>query len=382
MSDELEKDLKEMFDEIPKPADRRDRAMFVAGVAARRPQPIWRRALVPAMAMFLVLFALSIGSLEAAPGQTLYPLRNALSSVGLAEQPVEVVDRVIRRAEVSLERAEELLDENQDFAGAEAMTRQTLNHLGEANGSAERAQRRSPRGAGGRDHRSQRRCLRTARGHRRGAGRRGRGGAEESGGDDDNSGSGSEARDDDNSGSGSGSSGLGVGRRQQRLGVETTTVAPVRTTRGLGRAAPGLDRAARGLGRAARARGLASAAARGPARTTSRSTPSLSTIILLFGKTLKIRQRIRPIFRGRVAKNAQSGSVYFLQPLPDCCSARQVSGAATRNDQISRRECERTTRHPTAESRRWRNEPLSWEDQKEPRWRPRRCPDSTMLASS
>jgi hypothetical protein len=132
MSDKIDKDLKEMFDEIPEPAGRRDRAMFVAGVAVRRPPPIWRRALVPAAAMFVVLFALSIGSLEAAPGQTLYPLRNALSSVGLANQPVEVVDRVIRRAEASLERAEDLLDENQDFAGAEDMTRETLGHLGEA----------------------------------------------------------------------------------------------------------------------------------------------------------------------------------------------------------------------------------------------------------
>ncbi|MPZ92474.1 MAG: hypothetical protein GEU68_12690 [Actinobacteria bacterium] len=132
MSDKLEKDLKDMFDEIPEAEGRRDRAMFVAGVAARRPQPIWRRALVPAAAMFVVLFALSIGSLEASPGQTLYPLRNALSSVGIAQEPVEVVDRAIRRAEVSLERAEELLDDNEDFAGAEARTERTLAQLGEA----------------------------------------------------------------------------------------------------------------------------------------------------------------------------------------------------------------------------------------------------------
>ena len=132
MSDKLEQDLKKMFDEIPEPEDRRDRAMFVAGVGARRQPPVWRRALVPAAAMFVVLSALSIGSLEAAPGQTLYPLRNALSSVGLAEEPVEVVDRVIRRAEVSLERAETLLDEGEDFSGAEALTRRTLGHLGEA----------------------------------------------------------------------------------------------------------------------------------------------------------------------------------------------------------------------------------------------------------
>jgi len=132
MSDKLEKDLKEMFDEIPEPEGRRDRAMFVAGVATRRPPPLWRRALVPATAIFVVLFALSIGSLNASPGQTLYPLRKALSPV--VGQPVEVVDRVIRRAEVSLERAEELLDDNEDFSGAEARTEETIAQLGEANG--------------------------------------------------------------------------------------------------------------------------------------------------------------------------------------------------------------------------------------------------------
>jgi len=206
MSDKLEKDLKDMFDEIPKPTDRRDRAMFVAGVAARRPPPVWRRALVPAAAMFLVLFALSIGSLEAAPGQTLYPLRNALSSVGLAEQPVEVVDRVIRRAEVSLERAEELLDENQDFAGAEAMTSRTLSHLGEANGllkelSGEAREERAEEIEDLNDDAFK--LLEDIEEERDDAAAE----AQESSGDDDSSGTGSGSEsDDDSSGSGSGGS--------------------------------------------------------------------------------------------------------------------------------------------------------------------------------
>jgi len=208
MSDELEKDLKEMFDEIPEPAGRRDRAMFTAGVAARRPPPIWRRALVPAAAMFVVLFALSIGSLEAAPGQTLYPLRNALSSVGLAEQPVEVVDRIIRRAEASLERAEVLLDENEDFSGAEAMTRETIRHLGEArallqelSGEAreERAEEIDDLEDDAFDLRED---INEERADAAGEAR------EESGGGDDNSGSGS---DDDSSGPGSGSDDSGSG---------------------------------------------------------------------------------------------------------------------------------------------------------------------------
>jgi hypothetical protein len=206
MSDKLEKDLKDMFDEIPKPADRRDRAMFVAGVAARRRPPVWRRALVPAAAMFVVLFALSIGSLEAAPGQTLYPLRNALSSVGLAKQPVEVVDKVIRRAEVSLERAEELLDENQDFTGAEAMTRRTLSHLGEASGlltelSGEAREERAEEIEDLNDDAFK--LLEDIDEERADAAAE----AQESSGDDDSSGSGSGSEsDDDSSGPGSGGS--------------------------------------------------------------------------------------------------------------------------------------------------------------------------------
>ena len=202
MSDELEKDLKEMFDEIPEPAGRRDRAMFTAGVAARRPPPVWRRALVPAAAMFVVLFALSIGSLEAAPGQTLYPLRNALSSVGLAEQPVEVVDRIIRRAEASLERAEVLLDENEDFSGAEAMTRETIRHLGEARALLQElnGEPREERAEAIDDLEDDAFDLREDIDEERAdAAQEAR---EESGGGDDNSGSGS---DDDNSGRGSGS---------------------------------------------------------------------------------------------------------------------------------------------------------------------------------
>jgi uncharacterized membrane protein YgcG len=133
MSDKLEQDLKEMFDEIPEPESRRDRAMFTAGVAARRQPPVWRRALVPTTAIFVVLLALSIGSLRAAPGQVLYPVRNALNSVGLAGQPVEVVDRVIRQGEVRLERADERLDSG-DFSGAEALVRESLQQFGEARG--------------------------------------------------------------------------------------------------------------------------------------------------------------------------------------------------------------------------------------------------------
>ena len=247
--------------------------------------------------MFLVLFALSIGSLEAAPGQTLYPLRNALSSVGLAQQPVEVVDRVIRRAEVSLERAEELLDENQDFAGAEAMTRQTINHLSEATSllkelSGEAREERAEEITDLNDDAYK--LLEDIDEERADAAAEAR---EGSGGDDDNSGSGSEG--DDNSGSGSGSSGSGSdddnsgsGSDDDNSGSGSDDSRRARTTRGLGLAARGPARA-QGLGLAARgparAQGLG-LAARGPARTTSPSTIRTSRTSLFFGKSFNIRR--------------------------------------------------------------------------------------------
>jgi hypothetical protein len=160
--------------------------------------------------MFVVLFALSIGSLEAAPGQTLYPLRNALSSVGLAEQPVEVVDRIIRRAEASLERAEVLLDENEDFSGAEAMTRETIRHLGEARGLLKElnGEPREERADAIADLEDDAFDLREDINEERAdAAEEAR---EEAGGGDDNSGSGSD--DDDNSGPGSGSDDDSSGR--------------------------------------------------------------------------------------------------------------------------------------------------------------------------
>ncbi|MGH2751936.1 MAG: hypothetical protein ACRDK3_13840 [Actinomycetota bacterium] len=132
-SDKLEKELEDMFNETPEPRDRRDRAMFVAGVAARRPPPVWRRALVPATAIFLILFALSIGSLRAAPGQALYPVRKALSALRIAQPPVELVERQLRAADADIERADDVLDA-EDFNGADDLIASALRRLGRAQG--------------------------------------------------------------------------------------------------------------------------------------------------------------------------------------------------------------------------------------------------------
>ncbi|MDQ4058988.1 MAG: hypothetical protein M3124_07680 [Actinomycetota bacterium] len=126
--DKLEQELEQMFNEIPVPSARRDRALFVAGVAARRPKPIWQRALAPAMGVAIVFITLSVASLKAAPGQALWSVRNALNSFGIAP-PVEIVDKSIKAAEADLERAGVALD-NYELDQAERLVDRALEHVG------------------------------------------------------------------------------------------------------------------------------------------------------------------------------------------------------------------------------------------------------------
>jgi hypothetical protein len=128
--DRLEQELEQMFNEIPEPDARRDRALFVAGVAVRKPKPIWQRALAPAMGVAIVFISLSVASLKAAPGQALWSVRKALNSVGIAP-PVEIVNKSIVAAEADIERAEDALnDENLDQA--ERFADSALEHVGAA----------------------------------------------------------------------------------------------------------------------------------------------------------------------------------------------------------------------------------------------------------
>ncbi|MGH2827990.1 MAG: hypothetical protein ACRDKF_13585, partial [Actinomycetota bacterium] len=105
------------------------RALFVAGVAARKPKPSWQRALAPAMGVASEFSSLSVASLKAAPGQALWSVRKALNSVGIAP-PVEIVTESIRAAETDLERAEVALD-NDDLDQAERLAISALEHVGE-----------------------------------------------------------------------------------------------------------------------------------------------------------------------------------------------------------------------------------------------------------
>ena len=128
VDDQLERELEQMFKEIPEPSARRDRALFVAGVAARKPKPIWQRALAPAMGVAIVFISLSVASLKAAPGQALWSVRNALNSVGIAP-PVEIVNRSIRAAEADVERADDALDRD-DLDEADRLAARALEHVG------------------------------------------------------------------------------------------------------------------------------------------------------------------------------------------------------------------------------------------------------------
>jgi hypothetical protein len=128
VDDQLERELEQMFKEIPEPSARRDRALFVAGVAARKPKPIWQRALAPAMGVAIVFISLSVASLKAAPGQALWSVRQALNSINIAP-PVEIVNKSIRAAEADVERAEEALD-REDLDEADRLADRALVHVG------------------------------------------------------------------------------------------------------------------------------------------------------------------------------------------------------------------------------------------------------------
>lgn len=77
---------------------RRERVMFLGGVAARRRDvsPVGRLAWVAAV--LVLLFTMNIMGRTALPGQALYPVRQVLHSVGLAASLTEVADEGILAA--------------------------------------------------------------------------------------------------------------------------------------------------------------------------------------------------------------------------------------------------------------------------------------------
>jgi hypothetical protein len=107
--EELAASLEAELGAVEVPAARRERAMFVEGVA-QRPRHRFR-VLVPALATMALVAVFLLGR-SAQPNQVLYPVREALSAVGLATPTVDDVDRLI-------DEARETIQEAEFFAGAD-----------------------------------------------------------------------------------------------------------------------------------------------------------------------------------------------------------------------------------------------------------------------
>jgi uncharacterized membrane protein YgcG len=102
------------------PADRQ-RALFLSGVAARertRFSPL--RVLVPALAIAIVILTGFVGQ-TALPGQGLYPVREAMNSVGIGTSPVAEVDDHCKEALALIRRAEASIDTDPEEATALAV---------------------------------------------------------------------------------------------------------------------------------------------------------------------------------------------------------------------------------------------------------------------
>ena len=99
-ADELETELAHEA-----PSGGRERAVFIQGVALRRRRLPGLRILAPAVVVLAALVAVGGFSRSALPGDTLYPMRQALASVGLAYSSTAEAERRLNAAERALDQA-------------------------------------------------------------------------------------------------------------------------------------------------------------------------------------------------------------------------------------------------------------------------------------
>ena len=90
------------------PEARHERALFVQGIAGRSRSLPALRFLAPAAIVVAGIVALAGFGRNALPGQTLWPVREALSTVGLAATPEEEIDRRIDSARAQCREAADL----------------------------------------------------------------------------------------------------------------------------------------------------------------------------------------------------------------------------------------------------------------------------------
>lgn len=112
----------------PAPSASTERAVFIRGVAAHASRPSAWRFVTPAAVVISLLALLGFLSHAAVPGQTLYPVRKAMSSIGLAQTPLAEAEHRIAAAESLITRAEGLVDS--DPAQADALALRTITNLG------------------------------------------------------------------------------------------------------------------------------------------------------------------------------------------------------------------------------------------------------------
>lgn len=103
--------LERAFD-FDTPNATRERAMFVSAVAARHHRFNPARLIAPAIALAAVMALVFTAGRTALPGESLYPVRKALGTVGLAKSTLEEVDSRIARASRLLTDAEAELGDN------------------------------------------------------------------------------------------------------------------------------------------------------------------------------------------------------------------------------------------------------------------------------
>ena len=126
---EVARDLERTFS-VDTASKARERAMFVAGVGARRRGPHIARFLVPALAVLLIIMV-GLAGRVALPGDTLYPVRQALQKVGLATSAWEAIDADIARATRHIDAAETALAAG-DLVAAEQSADVAITRLGRA----------------------------------------------------------------------------------------------------------------------------------------------------------------------------------------------------------------------------------------------------------
>lgn len=124
-ADRLERSL-----DVEAPDAYGERALFIQGVAARRPGFPWARLMVPVMAASLFVLFVALGR-DAQPGDALYGFRTALTRVGLAEDPGQSAIAILNDAEEELERGNERLDSG-NFIGARGSAEKVLRQVQQA----------------------------------------------------------------------------------------------------------------------------------------------------------------------------------------------------------------------------------------------------------